>query len=451
VTRFASLGRDTAWLLAGRLLSTALLVIVTVLLAARLGLVGLGEYAFVGAVVALANVVTTFGTDMVLIREIAGGGRVDRWPAALAIQLGLSAAAIVLIWLGAPFVPGQDPVVVAALRVLSLSLIPAALFSVCTAALRGAGRIGWYAAGGVVVAGVQLGAVWALVPADAGVVGAVTVLLAVQSVVAVGTWTLCATTIPGFRRPGRVSRADVLDMARTSASIGALGLLGVLYQRAGVIALSIFIGPAATGWFAGASRIVEASKSGHVALFGALYPRLAKADGDIRGDVRAGARDGARADASPSPRPSRLAGTWRLSIALAAAISAGLLVVGPLLVGRLYGPAFAPASGGLAVLALSILPSTMATYQSMALLAVRREAISLRVVAVSLLVLGGLLALLLPIAGWIGVCWAVLGAETVQAGLMLGVGSEVAAVLAGRLRTARARVVEGRRELPELP
>jgi O-antigen/teichoic acid export membrane protein len=61
----------------------------------------------------------------------------------------------------------------------------------------------------------------------------------------------------------------------------------------------------------------------------------------------------------------------------------------------------------------------------MALLAAHREAATLRVSLISLVVLGGLLALLLPVVGWIGACWAVLGAETVQAGLLLALGSGV--------------------------
>src|SRR4029077_13051858 len=71
--------RNTAWLFGGRVLAQALAVGLTVLLAARLGVAGLGQYALVSAVVLLANVGTTFGTDMVLIREIAGQGRLDRW------------------------------------------------------------------------------------------------------------------------------------------------------------------------------------------------------------------------------------------------------------------------------------------------------------------------------------------------------------------------------------
>ena len=162
---YSAVGRNTAWLLAGRLVSQAFTILFTVLLAARLGVVGLGEYAFVAAIVFLANVVTTFGTDMVLVREIAAGGPVARWAAALAVQLGLTLGAIGVIWLAAPLIPGQDASVVGALRIYALSLIPAALFSVCTAVLRGAGRMGWQATLGVAATLVQLVAAWLLVAA----------------------------------------------------------------------------------------------------------------------------------------------------------------------------------------------------------------------------------------------------------------------------------------------
>ena len=43
----------------------------TILLARSLGASGFGGYAFMASVVVIGNVLTTFGTDMHLIREIA--------------------------------------------------------------------------------------------------------------------------------------------------------------------------------------------------------------------------------------------------------------------------------------------------------------------------------------------------------------------------------------------
>jgi O-antigen/teichoic acid export membrane protein len=404
VSGVSAVSRNTTWLFAGRVVGQGLALVMTVVLAARLGLVGLGEFAFVSAVVFLANVATTFGTDMVLIREIAGAGRLSRWLPALAVQLGLSVLAIVLIWLAAPLLAGSRDAVVDALRILSLALVPAAVFSVCTAVLRGAGLMREYAAVGAAAAALPLGAVAAFVGRGASVVRATSVLLVAQVAMAVVAWCFCAGRIPALRAWPRTSPSEVRDMARSSASIGVLGLLGVLYQRLGAVAVWLMVGPAATGWFAGASRVVDASKTGHLALFGAVYPAMAEVDAD---DVAA--RQG-----SPG-----LTWSWRVCMALGALVTAGLLVLGPLLIDWLYGPAFGPSKGALAILALTVVPSTVATYQSLALLAGHREDETLRVLALSLAVLVAMLAVLVPTVGWIGACWAMLAADMAQAGLML--------------------------------
>jgi len=409
-------GRNAGRLLAGRIVAQGLLVLSTALLAQRLGLAGFGGYAFVVAAVFLANVVTTFGTDMVLIREIAAGGRIGLWSAALAVQLMLSGGAVIAIWLVAPMIPGQGSEVAWALRVYVLSLVPAAVYSVCSAALRGAGRLGRHASLGVAAAGLQLAAIAVLVPPGSSIVLVSTVLLGVQAAIAALAWAACASWAAAFRQVPGASRSDVVGMVRATGSIGIVGLLGVAYQRAGVLVLAVAVGPAATAWFAGGSRIVEASRTGHLALFGALYPAMAEAHGSTP-------EDGALA--------GRLAWAWRLSLLGALAIAATLLVVGPVLVRMLYGEAFAPASAGLAILALALVPSTIAGYLSLELLAAHRERSALWALFASLAVLVALLLALVPAIGWTGAAWAILGADAVQAALLLLVTSRRAAPVAG--------------------
>jgi O-antigen/teichoic acid export membrane protein len=414
--------RNTAWLFGGRVVAQALAVALTVLLAARLGVAGLGQYAFVSAVVLLANVGTTFGTDMVLIREIAGQGRLERWGPALAVQLGLSGLAIVVIGAAAPVVPGQSAEVVAALRLLSLSLLPAALFSVCTSVLRGVGMMAAYAAVGVIAAGVQLVAVAAFVPAHSNVVRAVAVVVGAQVAIALIAWVVVAARRRELRHWPRTGGAEIGDMARSSAAIGVLGLLGILYQRLGAIGVAVMIGPVATGWYAASARVVDASKTGHLALFGAVYPAMAHAK---TAQTVAPAALGDAAGATTNPSPARhLDWSWRACLLLGAGVSIALLLVGPLLIEWFFGPAFAPSKGALAILALTVVPSTAATYQSMAFLADHRDADTLRILTISLAVLVVLLATLVPAVGWIGACWAVLGADTVHAGLLLRARSD---------------------------
>lgn len=426
--------RDAAWLLAGRVVGQGLMVLFTVALVGRLGLAGFGGYAYVAAVVFVANVVTTFGTDMVLIRDIAGGGPTTRWSAALAVQLLLSVLAMAIIWVAAPIGPGGSPAVADGLRLYSLSLIPAAVFSVCSAGLRGARIMGWYAALGAAAAALQLGAALAMIPAGSSLVVAVSVLLAVQVVAAAVAWIICAARVPAFRRLPPITRADIAGMTRSSARIGVLGLLGVLYQRVGLIVLAGFSGPVATAWFAGAARIAEASKAGHVALFGALYPAMV----------------GGRAAGAGQPSPDGLRGAWLLTVLGAAVIAAVLVMVGPVAIALLYGPAFAPSAAALAILALSVVPATIATHRSLELVASNREGQMVRALLASLTVLIALLAVLLPLAGWLGAPLAILGAEAFQAAALYATrrGADAAAVRLVRPRPVPA-LGESARELPE--
>ena len=60
--------------LAARLGAQALGLLFTAVLARALGEAGLGQFAFISAVLLIGNAVTTFGLDTLLIREVAGGG-----------------------------------------------------------------------------------------------------------------------------------------------------------------------------------------------------------------------------------------------------------------------------------------------------------------------------------------------------------------------------------------
>ena len=396
--------RAAAWLGVAQITGQALGLVMTLILARRLGLVGFGEYALVSAVFYVANVGTTFGTDMVLVRDIAASRQTRTTAAATVVQLGLSIVVVCVLWLAAPLFAAGHHDVVTALRVISLSLLPGALYGVCTAVLRGMGMMRVYAVVGVASVAVPAAAVIALVPTGGGVVRTAVVLLAAQTAVGVGAWAFCVARVRGLAALPRSSRGEVRAMLRASAPVGVLGLLGMAYQRLPVIALGIVAGPAATSWFTCASRTVEASKTGHVGLFGAIYPALAEAHVSDARDAAA-LRD--------------LRWSWRLCVGLGGMVTVVLLLIGPVLIERLFGHAFEPAIAALRILAIAVVPSTIATYRSLGLLAAHREATTLRILGASLLILVLTTAILLPAMGWIGVCWAVLVAETTQAALML--------------------------------
>src|SRR5512143_465115 len=81
----AALPRNALWMVISRLGTQALTVVFTVFLARRLGVDGFGRYAFITTLIFIANAVTTFGTDMLLIREIAASNDLSRLGPALGL------------------------------------------------------------------------------------------------------------------------------------------------------------------------------------------------------------------------------------------------------------------------------------------------------------------------------------------------------------------------------
>lgn len=400
-------GGNTVWLMLARIGAQGLTVLFTLILARRLGQDGLGAYAFIAAVVYLGNVVTTFGTDTLVMRVVAARGEFSLVPPALLLQVSLAAAFIALVYLGAPALPRQTPQAILALQVYSLALLPMAFYTVFSAALRGAERMAAFMGLNLALAVVQLGLVWAFIRPGGSLVRLAWLLLATQAAVALLAGLLCFACLPKPRRTWRASFAEFISLLRTSVPLAALGLLKVLYQRASVYLLAVLGGAALTGWFSAALRSVEAAQIGHVALLGALFPVMAQAHGGETSTIQA------------QRRIFRL--SWRLLLLSGGAAAVALFTFSPFVLTTLFGPAFEPAVPALRLSAWILLPYSVNIYLSTELLAAGHEK-SLSVVL--LLSLAALILLSLwsiPRWGLMGACWAVLTAELFQAALYLAV------------------------------
>src|SRR3989304_6166517 len=268
--------KNTGWLFVGRLGSQALAFVFTILIARRLGESGLGQYAFVASVVYLGNLATTFGTDMLIMREVAAHRDATVLPASLLVQLGLSLPFILLVFLVAPFIPNQSPDIIRALLLYSLALLPLAVYSVFSAALRGLERMAAFTWLNLLNGVLLAAAAWFFVQPGLSIEALAGLLLAVQLISALAAILLFAAQGRGLWS-WRISRKTLAALLAAAAPIAALGLLGALYQRMGIYLLATMQGAAATGLFSAALRVVEAAKVGHFALLGAVFPLMAQA------------------------------------------------------------------------------------------------------------------------------------------------------------------------------
>jgi len=396
------LGKNSLWLLAARIGAQGL-ALFTILLARNLGSTGFGEYAFFTAIIFIGNVVTTFGTDMLFIREIAARDDLTHLPAALWLQLLLSGLFIVGTVLLAPSIPNQSVAAVAALRIYSLALLPLAFYNIFTTVLRGKQCMTTYALLNFSAALLQAGIVLVFIAVGQGVVTLAWLLLGAQCLLALlGGW-MCARQVTGFWGDWRFSWTGVRAVAAASAPLGGLGILGMLYQKLGLVLLSTLGGASITGLFSAGLRVVEASKSAHQAAFTSLYPLMAQ--------------DGAGSSSGQTGEAIQL--SWRLLLTSAIALALSLsLLAGPL-VELLYGTEFAATTPILRILAWMLIPYTVNSFLTLAFVARKREiAVSLALMA-SLLGLGIMSLAWIPAYGLEGAAWAALGAESLQAIILL--------------------------------
>jgi O-antigen/teichoic acid export membrane protein len=397
---FTKLARNSFWLLLARLGAQSSMVLVTYLLARRLGTAGFGEYAFLTASLAIGNTLTTFGSDMVLIREIAAKSDFSALPSVLMLQLVLSILFIGCVFLLAPFLPNQTPESLLALKVYSLALIPLAFFTLFTSMLRGAQKMISYAWLNFLVPAAQAIAIFVFIQRGTAIVTLAYLLLCIQTLATVLGGVFCARLFPGFWQGLSFSWDMFESLFVACLPIALIAIVGIVYQKLSLTMLS-FLGTASmVGLFSAAARVIEAARMGHVAACTALYPAMANTDRDTlsHGTIRL---------------------SWILLLAISIAGSILLFLLAKPIVELVFGAEYRSSISVLKVLAFTLIPFTVNSFLSLLFLAKKKEKIVMRVLTVSVIMLLTLNFWLIPHAGQVGASWAILITEITQAVLFL--------------------------------
>jgi len=390
---------NTVWLLAGRVLTQGLSALTIILIARGLGAVGLGQYAFLTSIILLLNALTTFGTDTLIIREVARRSHdIQRWPAAATmIQLALSVVAIGFIML----VPGRPEQSILPLRLYSLALIPLAVSTVYSAILRGSERMDLYLIFNCTTAAMQLLGVLFVVTINGKLILVISALLGTQIIGAVVSALLVHSL--NFHFDWRVDLTLIRHVATMGFPLVLLMGLGIVYQRIGIFALSTLANDAATGWFSAASRLIEGIKLFPYAVFGALFPILSR-----DGDTSQGVKSGQGIDGSY---------IMLIGFGLTAAILTTLFA--PVLTPLLFGNDYQPTVLALQILVWSLIPYVVGAHTSLRLVAANRENTVLAAIGITVPIAIGLNIVLITWLNVIGAAWAAIASETIQTVLLL--------------------------------
>lgn len=397
---FSRLARDSLWLLIARIGAQVCMVVVTYLLARRLSVAEFGEYSFITAGIVIGNTLTTFGSDMYLIREIAAKSEFSRLPSALILQIVLSCLFIGLVFLLAPHLPNQTPESILALQVYSFALIPLAFFTIFTSLLRGGQKMVSYARLNVTIAILQVVIISIFIRDGTSVVTLAYLLLGIQITAAMFGGIFCAINFPGFWKVWRFSSNEMINLFVACMPIAIIGILGILYQKLSLAMLSLLGTASMAGWFSAAARTIDAARIGHIAALTALYPAMANSVGN-----------------KDSLRTFKL--SWMTLLIIATGAVVFLYFFAKPIVDIFFGAQYHSSISVLKILSFAFIPYTINSYLSLMFLAEKREKSVVRTLFASLSILLLLNLWLIPRYGQIGAAWAFLIAETVQSLFLL--------------------------------
>lgn len=382
-----SLYKNMLWTVLARYGAQGLMVVANILLARHFGSAGFGDYAFVMAVVMVGNAVSTFGTDMVLIRGISSSGNFREVPASLFLQIFISMILILALNFIAPFLPASH-----ALRIYIFALLPLSLFTISTSILRGLQRMAAFSVLHFTVASLQLLAVILLLFHDGTLEQYAVYLLIVQVIGAAFGTLLCARPLMDSPWSAGVSMKAVYHLIQSSAPLAWIGGLRLLYERWIAMTLPVLGTISMAGLFASSSRIMDAAKLGHLAALTALYPEMARSKADER----------------------HLRRENLVLFAASLVIAFGLHILADPLVRLLFGAEYSEAIPALRLMAWGIIPYYLVSYYALAFVALEMEMPVLGSLMLAFLILVLLLIWLVPRQGLLGAAWSALAAESLQ-------------------------------------
>ena len=377
-------------------------------IAQRLGSSVLGDYTFAAAVAAIVYVLADFGSDRLLLREVAlDHGFVDR---ALYDVVGLKVVAglagVVVTTAGVALL-GYSSTVQALVLVLGLSFVFYLVGSTATAVFQAFERTEFYLYSVLPTRLLNALVGLAALALGAGIVAIAGIALGAAAIGAVLAWALMLWR---FRRPsGTISVRRWAALARTRTPFGVQEVLGQLLIRFDIVLLSFFVTSAAVGWYGASYRLIEALffviwavASSAMPVFSYLGPATKPALGRVFGD------------------------SLRLVTAVIAPVSVFLLVCAPAIVDLAYGSGFERSVPVLQWLAMSLTAYALADLSGSLLLARHRGRSVMMATAGAVALNIALCLVLIPILSIEGAAIATLASYCALAGAMLVLAARVA-------------------------
>lgn len=280
VTSFRRILRNSATLIAARVVSKFAMTLFMIVLARRLGAESFGVYSSIIAFIAFFSLVEEFGLTQPMIRRIARnrGEGTRILGEVLAVKAALGVGAYLLL-LGTSIGLGVSPEITA---VLGLSMILEILALTVTRAFEAYERMREVAI--ITIAERSLLCSTGIAAVFLG--GSLAWVAAAYLVTFAGSLALATTMFGRAVGPIRVRppRDGWRPMLREAAPFLVSSVLSIVWTRVDIYLLTSFRSAQEVGWYNAALRVVEAQIFIPVAILGSVFPVLSRLEGGSRAE-----------------------------------------------------------------------------------------------------------------------------------------------------------------------
>ncbi|MCI0713960.1 MAG: oligosaccharide flippase family protein [Chloroflexi bacterium] len=313
---------------------TALLAFVLTLIIARgLGDVALGQYAGVMAWVLPLTLLVDFGISTLITRDVA------QYPAraqayldtAYPIRLALGLAIIGLVTLAAPLMTNEPD----GLRFAIWLVLIDSLFANYTAVFRALDHMLPILYLNIFLLAMQVGGALLVVWQGWGIVTLFGFIVGADAIQLAKTWLVWREIRPGSDEAPTSISLEWPVLLKQGQAFMVAGVLATLQLRGVVILLEQLESAQVVGWYAAASRLIEAMRMIPGAMFGAIFPTLS----------------------ALIDHPAQLRRIFRYSLSVlvlyGGVMLTGVLTAGQQVIELLFGNEFSPAGGVFNILAVA--------------------------------------------------------------------------------------------------
>lgn len=391
---------NSLWILIARVSTQALGLVFVAVVARKLGVEVFGQYTVLASVVFIGNIFTTFGTDALIIRQIAQERQMTPLVSkALCLQICLSCVWCLVVTVIGVFLDSSLDFRTA-LILYNLSLLPLSFYSVVSSVFRAMERMDLFM--GLNLCGMLLQMLGLMFLGEGQLHGLLVlcswlfVVQVITSLIGLGMGWLY---IPAFSLPVNFSLGEVFDLARSGWRLALFYPIGLFSQRLNVFVLTAFSGNSVTGWYSASARLVEGLKLGHFSLLNGLMPEMSRPISAERKRMMTLSLYGLTA--------------WSFFVAVVVTLFANPIVA------MIYGEAFKPSIMILKIIVWALVPYTFSSYFSVSLIMRGAEVVVLNANLICLVASVFLYVFLISAFGVHGAAWAALMLETLLASILL--------------------------------